>query len=116
MNPVTPQIDDIILFAGQISAAIIAISGALMLLGKLVWGRLSKRLDAIEAKMDKHLDEVDERIDRQIAEVKLELRPNGGSSLRDAVNRIESGQGEIKDDVKDVRHKIDGHIEWHLDN
>jgi len=38
-----------------------------------------------------------------------EFRPNGGSSTRDALDRIER-----KLDV--VENKIDGHIEWHLDN
>jgi F0F1-type ATP synthase membrane subunit b/b' len=116
MDPTTPQIDDIVLFAGQIATAILAIAGALMLLGKLVWGRLSKRLDSIEAKMDKHLDEVDERIDKQVAEIKIELKPNGGSSLRDAVNRIEKDQRELKSDIRELREKIDDHIQWHLDN
>jgi hypothetical protein len=31
-----------------------------------------------------------------------EMKPNGGSSLRDAVDRIEK--------------KIDGHIQWHLED
>jgi hypothetical protein len=38
-----------------------------------------------------------------------EFKPNGGSSTRDALNRIES-------DMKDVRHKVDEHINYHLNN
>jgi hypothetical protein len=37
------------------------------------------------------------------------FQPNGGSSVKDQLNRIE-------DDVRDVRSKIDSHVEWHLDN
>jgi len=36
-----------------------------------------------------------------------QFEPNGGSSLRDSLNRIEA-------DVRDVRSKVDNHIEWHL--
>ena len=90
----TPQIDEIILFLGQLSAAIIAISGALIILYKLSFKKICDRLEKIN----------------------LELHPNGGSSLRDAVNRIEKVQSEIKQDTKDLIDKIDGHIEWHLDN
>ena len=90
----TPQIDEIILFLGQLGAAIIAISGALIILYKLSFKKICDRLEKIN----------------------LELHPNGGSSLRDAVNRIEKVQVEIKQDTRDLRDKIDGHIEWHLDN
>lgn len=38
-----------------------------------------------------------------------EFKPNGGSSTRDALNRIER-------DVRDIRGKIDNHIEWHLND
>lgn len=90
----TPQLDDTVIFIGQISVAIIAIFGALALLNKFVFGRFKDDL----------------------SDIKKELHPNGGSSLRDAVNRLESTQSEIKDDIRQVRDKIDDHIEWHLDN
>jgi hypothetical protein len=45
-----------------------------------------------------------------------EMQPNSGSSIRDALNRIEAGQAEIKTDVREVRARIDGHIDWHMDN
>lgn len=38
-----------------------------------------------------------------------EFRPNGGSTARDTLN-------EIKADVREIRAKIDDHIEWHVDN
>lgn len=38
-----------------------------------------------------------------------EFRPNGGSTTRDALDRIERK-------LDTVEKKIDGHIEWHLDN
>lgn len=37
------------------------------------------------------------------------FQPNGGTSVKDQLNRIE-------DDVRDVRAKIDDHVAWHLDN
>ncbi len=36
------------------------------------------------------------------------FQPNGGTSVKDQLNRIE-------DDVRDVRAKIDDHVAWHLD-
>lgn len=35
-----------------------------------------------------------------------EFRPNGGSSMKDAVNRIEN-------DLRDVRYRMDKHIDNH---
>jgi hypothetical protein len=37
------------------------------------------------------------------------LQPNGGTSVKDQLNRIES-------EVRDVRHKIDDHVTYHLNN
>lgn len=37
------------------------------------------------------------------------FEPNGGSSVKDQLNRIES-------EVRDVRHKVDEHITYHLNN
>ena len=38
-----------------------------------------------------------------------EFKPNGGTSTRDALNRIEV-------DLRELRGKIDDHVQWHLDN
>lgn len=38
-----------------------------------------------------------------------EFKPNGGGSAKDALNRIEKK-------LETVEAKIDGHIDWHLDN
>jgi hypothetical protein len=37
------------------------------------------------------------------------MKPNGGSSTKDQLNRIES-------DVREVRNKVDDHITWHLND
>ena len=41
-------------------------------------------------------------IDARIRKILAELKPNHGSSVRDAIDRIES--------------KIDGHVQWHLED
>ena len=89
----TPQIDDTVFFLGQLGAAIIAIAGALAIIHRFFFKKLCDKLERINQ----------------------ELHPNGGSSLRDAVNRIEINQEEIRDEAKEIRNKIDNHIEWHLD-
>ena len=40
-------------------------------------------------------------IDSRLGKVLREFKPNGGSSVKDQLDRIES--------------KIDGHLNWHLD-
>jgi hypothetical protein len=45
----------------------------------------------------------------QVQAMRKDLQPNGGSSTKDQLNRIES-------DVREVRHKVDDHITWHMDN
>ena len=88
----TPQIDDFLLWAASIVIAVTAIAGGLVALHRLLTGSLNKRLDDIGS----------------------QLKRNGGSSLRDAVDRIEEKQTEIQREVRDVRSKIDDHISWHL--
>ena len=48
-------------------------------------------------------------IKAQVTHMRKDLQPNGGSSTKDQLNRIES-------DVRDVRMKVDDHIGWHMDN
>jgi hypothetical protein len=90
----TPQIDELILFFGQISGAVIAITAALAILHRVFFKKLTDRLD----KIDK------------------ELHPHGGSSLRDVANRIEKNQVAMQGDIHEVREKVDDHIVWHLNN
>lgn len=47
-------------------------------------------------------------IDARVSKVSREFKPNGGSSLRDAIDRIERKQDRIE-------AKIDDHVTWHLD-
>jgi hypothetical protein len=43
----------------------------------------------------------------QVQAMRKDLQPNGGTSTKDQLNRIES-------DIRDVRSKVDDHITWHL--
>ena len=88
----TPQIDDFLIWAALVVGSVTAIAAGLAALHRLLTGSLNKRLDVISS----------------------QLHRNGGSSLRDAVDRIETKQAEIQADVRDVRAKIDDHIAWHL--
>lgn len=47
-------------------------------------------------------------IDSRIGKVLQELRPNGGQSARDALDRIERK-------IDQVEEKVEGHINWHMD-
>ena len=44
----------------------------------------------------------------QVTSMQREFKPNGGSSVRDTLN-------EIRADVREVRGKVDDHIQWHMD-
>jgi uncharacterized membrane protein len=88
----TPQVDDFIMWAAALVLAVTAIAGGLMALYRLLTSSLNKRLDDIGG----------------------QLRRNGGTSLRDAVDRIEEKQTEIQTDVRDLRTRVDDHIQWHL--
>jgi uncharacterized membrane protein len=88
----TPQVDDFIMWAAALVLAVTAIAGGLMALYRLLTSSLNKRLDDIGG----------------------QLRRNGGTSLRDAVDRIEEKQTEIQTDVRDLRSRVDDHIQWHL--
>ena len=46
-------------------------------------------------------------IKAQVTSMRRDLQPNGGSSTKDQLNRIER-------DVREVRSKVDDHITWHL--
>ena len=46
-------------------------------------------------------------IKAQVTSMRKDLQPNGGSSVKDQLNRIER-------DVIEVRSKVDDHITWHL--
>lgn len=89
----TPQIDDFLLWAATVVAAVTVIGGSLLGLYRLITGGLSKRLDSIAS----------------------QLVRNGGSSLRDAVDRIEERQSTLAVDVREMRQRLDDHITYHLE-
>jgi len=44
----------------------------------------------------------------QVTSMQKEFKPNAGNSVRDTLN-------EIRTDVREIRGKVDDHIEWHLE-
>lgn len=60
-------------------------------------------------------------IQRDLDEIRAELRPNSGSSLRDAIDLVVERQStigreirDLKGEVQQLRTKTDDHIQWHL--
>lgn len=45
---------------------------------------------------------------KAVQAVQHETKPNSGSSMRDAIDRIERTVEKLND-------KLDGHIDWHMD-
>lgn len=90
-----------LLMIGSVAAAFTALIALSMAVRKLLTGALQKDIDAI----------------------RQELKPNGGSSLRDAVDLVVERQTTIGREIRDLktelhelRTKTDDHIVWHLDN
>jgi len=90
----TPQVDEFLLWIGGMAAAFIAISGSMVVLKKWLLGDLRADLD----------------------DVRAQLHRNSGTSLRDAVDRIEERQGLIAVDVRRVTERLDDHISFHLED
>lgn len=90
----TPQVDEFLLWIGAMAAAFIAISGSMVVLKKWLLGDLRADLD----------------------DVRAQLHRNSGTSLRDAVDRIEERQGLIATDVRRVTERLDDHISFHLED
>jgi hypothetical protein len=90
----TPQIDDLLIWMGGMAAALLAVVGVMVVAKNWLLSDLRKDLE----------------------EMKSQLRRNGGTSLRDAVDRIEERQALIADDVRRVTERLDNHIAFHLED
>lgn len=90
----TPQIDDVIVWLGAVAAGFVAIVAAMVILKKWLLSDVSKDIEKVNS----------------------QLHRNGGSSLRDAVDRIEERQGVIATDVRRVTERLDDHIAFHLED
>lgn len=89
----TPQVDDVVIWFGGVAGALLAIVAVVVLMKKWLLGDLRTDLD----------------------DVRGQLRRNGGTSLRDAVDRIEQRQADIAADVRRVTERLDDHITFHLE-
>jgi hypothetical protein len=89
----TPQVDDVLAVLGGMAGAVLAIVAVVVLLKKWLLGDLRGDLD----------------------DVRGQLRRNGGTSLRDAIDRIEERQTDIATDVRRVTERLDDHITYHLE-
>ena len=90
----TPQIDDVIVWLGAVAAGFVAIVAAMVILKKWLLSDVSSDIEKVNS----------------------QLHRNGGSSLRDAVDRIEERQSSIATDVRRVTERLDDHIAFHLED
>jgi len=61
--------------------------GAFLFKGNFLMTSINKKLSTVP------------KLETDVTEIKLQLRTNGGTSLKDAVNRIETKLGEVRTDV-----------------
>lgn len=51
-------------------------------------------------------------VEKSLVAIQTSLdKPNGGSSVRDALNRIESGQTQLLKDIAHLKGRFDNHLE-----
>lgn len=89
----TPQVDDVLILLGGMAGAVLAIVAVIVLLKRWLLADLRSDLD----------------------DVRGQLRRNGGTSLRDAVDRIEERQTDIASEVRRATERLDDHIAYHLE-
>ena len=53
---------------------------------------------------------------RAVNSIHKQTEFNGGTSMRDQINRIEGRQVEIQQAVHDARVEFHSHINWHMDH
>lgn len=81
-------------------AAIVVIVGGVGGLLRFVWGRIKKEtgIDSLHTRLDS---------------IEAQYRPNGGSSVRDALNRIEESQRLTRADVLRIDKAFERHLGVH---
>lgn len=89
-----------VMVLGTTASALIAVITLGILARRLIVGSLQKELESIRA----------------------ELKPNSGSSLRDAIDRISDRQTTIGREIRDLkidtaamRARLDDHLQYHLE-
>lgn len=95
-----PPADQLLMWFAGILTSITAIVGGAMLLHRWMLHNIRRDIQDVSA---------------AVADVRKEVHPNHGSSLRDSVDFIRERQAEMMDEVRGVRAKVDDHIEWHLE-
>lgn len=90
----TPQVDDFLMWLGGVAAAVLAIAATMVLIKKWLLSDLHSDLE----------------------DMRSQLYKNHGSSLRDAVDRIEEKQSEAAATIARVTERLDDHIVFHLED
>lgn len=94
--------DEIIIRLGAVATALVAIFGVVRMATRFGVKQITRAITS----------EIGEKVER-VYENTMELKPNGGSSLRDAVNRLESRQLEVQADLAAQRKAILDHLQEH---
>lgn len=51
---------------------------------------------------------------KAVGSLQRQTQPNGGSSLRDAFDRLEQNLEGVHADVREIRANQQAHMDWHL--
>lgn len=98
----TASADDIIIRLGAVAAALVAIFGLVRMATRFGVKQITHAIRI----------ELGEKVER-VYENTMELKPNGGSSLRDAVNRLEVGQLKVEAGLAAQREALVDHLKEH---
>lgn len=81
------------------------------ILGFIVWAIKHWLFDVFKDR-DSKVDARLTGLEQSVAAIKTSLdKPNGGSSVRDSLNRIEHAQGELLSAIAHLKGRFDNHIE-----
>jgi hypothetical protein len=114
-----------VMFLASISTIIITITGAWFAIAKFIapfYKRVKKWMSTWEHFMEDWFGEEDrpgvpgrEGVMQRLLNIELEVKPNGGGSIKDAVNRIEAKVQKVDDRLEEGNERFD-YIEERLAN
>lgn len=96
------SLDDTIIRVGAVAAALVAIAGLFRMSVRFAVKQITRAVQ----------DEIGVKVEK-VYENTMELKPNGGSSMRDAVNRLEAQQMKVVGELAATRQALIDHIADH---
>lgn len=106
-----------IAWLGVLTPVVVALAAFAVWLARLLWHTLQRTIHFLDDYFGQPArDGTDARpgvmarlaaLERIVQEIRAETKPNGGTSMRDSVSRIERDVGDVKDEQARLRTQIE---------